>query len=127
MLETTLNSVLVAAVPVVIAALITALKNWLAYLQAKTNDDLAKRYLSEFDSLVVTAVTKVSQTYVKAMKEQDKFTLENQKEAFQKAKNAVLVALSPSATDFIKSAYSNFDELLGMKIEEAVYDLNHLV
>lgn len=119
-LFTLLTAVITAGVPVVAAYIVSALKKAAENAKADTDNITAQRYIEEITAAISDAVAATSQTYVDALKQSGKFTLEAQKEAAQKALTACIASISPAAQDFIEDAYGDLKEYLTTKIEAEV-------
>lgn len=115
-----LQAVIIAAVPVITAHLCSFLKQKGNQVAAKTNNELAASYIKEAADAVTTAVTFTSQTYVDNLKNSGSFTVENQKEAFNKAMSKAMEILSVEAKDFLGKAYGDLTNYLTTKIEAEV-------
>lgn len=63
-------------------------------VQEKTNNEFLQSCLSILETTVINAVAATNQTYVEALKNQNAFTVEAQKEAFQKTYDAVIASLT---------------------------------
>lgn len=115
-----LQAVIIAAVPVVTTYLCNFLKQKSNQAATKTNNDLAASYIREAADAVTTAVTFTSQTYVDNLKNSGAFTVENQKEAFNKAMNKAVEILSAEAKEYLAKAYGDLTNYLTTKIEAEV-------
>ena len=115
-----LQAVIIAAVPVVTTYLCNFLKQKSNQAAAKTNNNLASSYIKEAADAVTTAVTFTSQTYVDSLKNSGTFTVENQKEAFNKAMNKAVEILSAEAKEYLTKAYGDLTNYLTTKIEAEV-------
>lgn len=115
-----LQAVIIAAVPVVTTYLCNFLKQKSNQTAATTNNDLAASYIREAADAVTTAVTFTSQTYVDSLKNSGTFTVENQKEAFNKAMNKAVEILSAEAKEYLAKAYGDLTNYLTTKIEAEV-------
>ncbi len=115
-----LQAVIIAAVPVVTTYLCNFLKQKSNQAAAKTNNDLAASYIKEAADAITTAVTFTSQTYVDNLKNSGTFTVENQKEAFNKAMNKAVEILSAEAKEYLTKAYGDLTNYLTTKIEAEV-------
>ncbi len=117
---TLLQSVMIAAVPVITAYLCSFIhtKN----LQAKQNIDNeeAKKLLDDAEKAVTTAVISTNQTYVDTLKQSGQFTVENQKEAFQKSFDTAMSIMTQETRDFIEAAYGSLADWLTTQIEAKV-------
>ena len=83
----------------------------------KTSDDK----IQLLEKIVLDAVLETNQTYVDALKEEGVFTLEAQKIAFDKTKDAVLTVISQKfIKSLINSGIVDFDSFLTTMIESCV-------
>ena len=82
-----------------------------------------------FFETVRTCVVATNQTYVNALKEQGKFDLEAQKEAFKKTYEAVMAILSEDAVKYLTEYYGDFTsqltELIECEVAEAYNREDH--
>lgn len=115
-----LATLLAALISVATPFLILVLKNLANQLKAKTNSELAHKYIDEFDNAVTTAVTAVTQTYVDDLKKENAFSKENQEEALYKAKMIALQIMTEETKTFITNAYGDLPQYLTAKIEQTV-------
>ena len=115
-----LQAVIIAAVPVITGFLCKFLAAKKSELAAKIDDENAKRLLEEACDAVMTAVICTNQTYVDALKKNGTFSMENQKEAFQKSYETALSIMSVEARDLIEELYGDVQTWLTAKIEAAV-------
>ncbi len=119
-LLTLLQSVIIAAVPVITTFVCSYIhtKN----VQAKQNIDNeeAKKLLDDAEKAVTTAVISTNQTYVDTLKQSGHFTLDNQKEAFQKSFDTAVSIMTQEAKDFIEDAYGSLTDWLTTQIEAKV-------
>lgn len=91
-------------------------------IKTKTDNELAKKYLTMLTDTVSKAVKAVNQTYVDSLKQSGEFTREAQKQALEKAYSAVISALSEDAFNYLNSAAMDFDNYLNTLIEAQVLD-----
>lgn len=89
-------------------------------LKNKFANEQTAHYLDIANNIVIQAVTCVSQTYVEALKKEDKFDKEAQKEAFDKAKTLVYSLMKTECKNAVEEYYIDFDKWLITKIEEQV-------
>ena len=115
-----LQAVIIAAVPVITSHLCSFLKQKSNQAAAKTNNELAASYIKEAGDAVATAVTFTSQTYVDTLKNSGAFTVENQKEAFNKAMSKAMEIMSAEAKNYLAKAYGDLTNYLATKIEAEV-------
>lgn len=99
----------------------------IAYLKAKissinknSSNELANHIRWEVESAVENAVIAVNQTFVEELKKKNLFDKEAQEEAFNRALDGTLKALSQSTVEFINNTYGDITIWLKDKIEAAV-------
>lgn len=83
-------------------------------------EQLINKYLAMAMDTVKDCVIATNQTYVESLKQQGKFDVEAQKEAFNKTLTAVLGILTTEAKDYISSAVGDLEIYLGTLIEAQV-------
>lgn len=120
MLLTLFAAVITAAVPVITTYVVSYIKKEKEAAQAETDDIKKKGYIEEVAIAISDAVLATSQTYVDALKQNGKFTLEAQAEAARKALNACIASLAPDTAKFIEATYGDLKEYLSNKIEAEV-------
>lgn len=125
-----LQTVISVTVPVAAAYLCSFLKKKKEEAQQridnesqKAESDLKDRLLVEALDNVMTAVKKTNQTYVDTLKESKAFSLENQKNAFEKSVQTAKDIMRQEVKDFISAEYGNFYKWLDTQIEAAVNDV----
>ena len=94
-------------------------------INSKIKNETVAGYLTEADNIALEAVKMTYQTYVQSLKEQDKFDLDAQKEALNKAKNMFITSLSTNAASYFKNLFGDLDEWATNKIEAKLYDLKN--
>ncbi|MEG1894662.1 MAG: hypothetical protein RR162_00380 [Oscillospiraceae bacterium] len=121
LLLTLLQTVLVAAVPVLTTFAVKFMRAKSAQLASQVENETIQGYLTEITNAVSTAVSVTSQTYVDALKASGSFDKAEQLIALKKAKDAALSILSPAALAFVEKAYGNVYDYIEAKIEETVH------
>ena len=119
-LLTMLQSIIILAVTLVSIYIVKFLAAKTEEAKALTDNDKAKRYISEVSEAVTTAVLHTAQTYVDALKQSDTFDEANQKEALSKVVAAAKQQLSASANEFVESVYGDVNQYLETKIEAEI-------
>lgn len=94
-------------------------------INSKIKNETVSGYLSEADNIALEAVKMTYQTYVQSLKEQNKFDLDAQKEALEKAKNMFITSLSTNAASYFKNLFGDLNEWATNKIEAKLYDLKN--
>ena len=119
-LATLLKAVIIAAVPVLVAYFGKAVRSAAQYLGEKSENAMAKKYLSEAADAITTAVTFTSQTYVDALKKSGEFTKENPEWALKVALAQAQRMLTEEAKEFLSEAYGDLSQYLEGRIEAEV-------
>lgn len=86
----------------------------------KVENDTADKYIAMVAQTITDCVLATNQTYVEALKKDNAFTKEAQKEAFQKTLDAVLAVLSEDAKEYLATLYGDVNAYLTTRIEAEV-------
>lgn len=89
-------------------------------IQANVDNDMADKYIAMVADTVAACVIATNQTYVEALKKQNAFTAEAQKEAFQLTYNAVMAILTDEAKEYLAEIYGDVAAYITNKIEAEV-------
>ena len=101
-------------------AIIAFLRAKISSINSNSSNELANRIRWEVESAVEDAVMAVNQTFVEGLKKKNLFDKEAQEEAFDRALDGTLKALSQSTVEFINNTYGDITIWLKDKIEAAV-------
>jgi hypothetical protein len=91
-----------------------------AEIQHNVDNDMADKYIAMVTDTISACVIATNQTYVEALKKQNAFTAEAQKEAFQLTYNAVMAILTEDAKDYLAEIYGDVAAYITNKIEAEV-------
>lgn len=89
-------------------------------IQNKVNNDNADKYIAMVAETISACVIATNQTYVEALKKQNAFTSEAQKEAFQLTYDAVMTILTDDAKAYLAEIYGDVAAYITTKIEAEV-------
>ena len=89
-------------------------------LEASTDNELAKKYISLLSTTITNCVIATNQTYVETLKKQGKFDAEAQKEAFNMTLNAVMALLTDEAKQQLSEIYGELNTYITNQIEATV-------
>lgn len=107
-----------------LGVLTTFLVKWLqiksSELQIKMDNEVANKYMDMLTNTITECVLATNQTYVEALKQQNKFDLEAQKIAFDKTSEAVMAILTEDAKKYLESAVGDLELFIRQKIEAEV-------
>lgn len=119
---------LTAALEMFLTALLVVLSKFIiswfnakiAEVKQKTQNELLNKYLDMVNTTVENCVIATNQTYVEALKNQNMFDAEAQKEAFKKTFEAVKSLLSEEAIAYLTELSGDADLYLSTLIEAEV-------
>lgn len=97
----------------------------IAESKAKTDSELAAKYLTMLDQTIVECIKATNQTYVNALKDKNAFDGEAQKEALKITSNAVLNILSNEAKTYLTNFVGDLDEIIKEKIEANIEEVKY--
>lgn len=89
-------------------------------IQANVDNDMADKYIAMVADTVSACVIATNQTYVEALKKNNAFTAEAQKEAFNLTYNAVMAILTNEAKEYLAEIYGDVAAYITNKIEAEV-------
>lgn len=97
------------------------------FIKAKSNEitekvenDKADKYVKMLANTISECVIATNQTYVEALKKDNIFTAEAQKQAFQMTLDAVMAVLTDEAKDYLIQIYGDLSAYIATKIEAEV-------
>lgn len=91
-----------------------------AKIQSNIADETLNKYMAMLTQTISDCVIATNQTYVESLKQQGKFDLDAQKEAFNLTKDAVLAILSEEAQIYLSTAVGDLNAYITKKIEAEV-------
>ena len=118
--EIVLNVISIVVTTVVIPLISLLGGKLIQLIGTKIKDEKASASLSKATEIVLNAVRSVFQTYVEALKEQNKFDKECQVIALNKAKDIVLKELSQDTKDFIQNNFGDLTSWITNQIEASI-------
>lgn len=89
-------------------------------IKIKVDNDLYNKYIDMLQQTIINCVVATNQTYVNALKAEDKFDSEAQKIAFQKTYDAVMAILSDDAKTYLNEAIGDLQTYIINQIETEV-------
>lgn len=89
-------------------------------IQDKIESDNIDKYVNMVAETIASCVIATNQTYVEALKKQNAFTAEAQKEAFQMTYDAVMAILTEEAKYYLAQIYGDVSAYITTKIEAEV-------
>lgn len=95
-------------------------------IKEEVDDETLEKYMDMLTQTITDCVLATNQTYVEALKQQGKFDVEAQKEAFKITSEAVLEILSDDAKQYLSCAIGDLNTYITKKIEAEV-NLNKVV
>lgn len=83
-------------------------------------DEKGKKYINMVSDTIVKCVIATNQTYVDALKKENAFTPEAQKEAFKKTFDSVMAILSEDCLLYLETITNDAEEYIKSQIEAEV-------
>lgn len=122
-LQTTLINILIAVLPIISAFIIRILNLKANQIKQSTKNDKIGKYIDLAKEIVVKSVIAVNQTYVENLKQNNQFTQEKAKEAFDLAKNRIVSILTQDTKNAIILLYGDLNSFLDSQIEMTVSNI----
>lgn len=89
-------------------------------IQNQVDNDTADKYIAMLSDTISACVIATNQTYVEALKKENAFTPEAQKEAFKLTYDAVMAVLNDDAKTYLTAIYGDLTAYITNKIEAEV-------
>lgn len=86
-------------------------------VQAKTDNEIANKYLDMLEDTIMKSVIATTQTYVEALKGKNAFDVDAQKVAFQMSYDAVMATLTDEAKTYLSTIVSDLQSYITTRIE----------
>ena len=100
--------------------LVKFIKDKSVEIQNKVDNDTADKYIGMVAETITACVVATNQTYVEALKKENAFTAEAQKEAFKQTYDAVMNILTDEAKLYLAELYGDVTSYITIKIEAEV-------
>ena len=104
--------------------LTTYLVQWIAVkkeeIKERTHNEKVNKYLDLLEGTISNCVIATNQTYVEALKDQNAFTVEAQKHAFEMTYKQVMLILTDEAKQYLTEAVGDLQEYITAQIEAQV-------
>ena len=108
---------LIPLLGVATSALIVFIKEKIAESKARSDSEIAIKYLNLLEQTVADCINATNQTYVNALKEQGAFDATAQKQALDRTAQAVINILSDDAKKYITNFVGDLETYIKEKIE----------
>lgn len=120
-----MNEILINIISVVVTSIVLPLLSiagakLVQLINSKINNNKAANFLSTATTIIINAVRLVFQTYVEALKKEDKFDEASQKLALLKARDIVLNQMTDDVKNYITSTYGDLDTWINTNIEATI-------
>ena len=119
-LDLLIKTVLVPIIPLFSAYLVLYIKKQIKKLEEQIDNEIITNSLVRVESLIISSVTAIQQSYVDTLKKEGNFTEERQTKAFNMAKNRILTLLKDEYIDIIQKVYGDYVSYVEIKIEQIV-------
>ena len=115
-----LQYLLIPIIGILSGFLIKFLKTKEKEIKDRLDNETAEKYVSMLNDTIIACVSATTQTYVEALKKENAFTEEAQKEAFNRTYDAVMAVLTEDAKKYLSAVYGDLETYLTNKIEAEV-------
>ena len=120
-----MNEILINIISVVVTSIVLPLLSiagakLVQLINSKINNNKAANFLSTATTIIINAVRSVFQTYVEALKKEDKFDEASQKLALLKARDIALNQMTDDVKNYIASTYGDLDTWINTNIEATI-------
>ncbi len=120
-----MSDIIISVISIVVTSVVLPLITFggtrlIQFLNQKIKDERTKGILTNLTQIIERAVRSVFQTYVEALKKENKFTKDAQLKALDLAKVEVLKQISNETAEFIKDNYGDIDYFITSQIESTI-------
>ncbi len=120
-----MNEILINIISVVVTSIVLPLLSiagakLVQLINSKINNNKAANFLSTATTIIINAVRSVFQTYVEALKKEDKFDEASQKLALLKARDIALNQMTDDVKNYITSTYGDLETWITTQIESTI-------
>ena len=117
---TALQTIITVTVPLISALIVYGIKKASNWLKSKTENETVDTYLNRAYSMLEDIVVTTTETYVKSLKADGKFDIEEQQKAFEITKSAFEQVASEEIKNAIKTTVSDYDAWVKNTVEAII-------
>ena len=117
---TALQTIITVTVPLISALIVYGIKKATNWLKSKTENETVDTYLNRAYSMLEDIVVTTTETYVKSLKADGKFDIEEQQKAFEITKSAFEQVDSEEIKNAIKTTVSDYDAWVKNTVEAII-------
>lgn len=117
---TALQTIITVTVPLISALTVYGIKKATNWLKSKTENETVDTYLNRAYSMLEDIVVTTTETYVKSLKADGKFDIEEQQKAFEITKSAFEQVASEEIKNAIKTTVSDYDAWVKNTVEAII-------
>ena len=117
---TALQTIITVTVPLISALIVYGIKKATNWLKSKTENETVDTYLNRAYSMLEDIVVTTTETYVKSLKADGKFDIEEQQKAFEITKSAFEQVASEEIKSAIKTTVSDYDAWVKNTVEAII-------
>lgn len=119
-LGTALQTIITVSVPLIVALITYGGKKFTAWLQDKSQNETVDVYLQRAYNMLENIVITTSETYVKSLKAEGKFNIEEQQKAFLMTKESFEKVVGEEVKSAIKSTVADYDAWVESTVEAII-------
>lgn len=117
---TALQTIITVTVPLISALIVYGIKKATNWLKSKTENETVDTYLNRAYSMLEDIVVTTTETYVKSLKADGKFDIEEQQKAFEITKSAFEQVASEEIKNAIKTTVLDYDAWVKNTVEAII-------
>lgn len=117
---TALQTIITVTVPLISALIVYGIKKATNWLKSKTENETVDTYLNRAYSMLEDIVVTTTETYVKSLKADGKFDIEEQQKAFEITKSTFEQVASEEIKNAIKTTVSDYDAWVKNTVEAII-------
>ena len=117
---TALQTIITVTVPLISALIVYGIKKATNWLKSKTENETVDTYLNRAYSMLEDIIVTTTETYVKSLKADGKFDIEEQQKAFEITKSAFEQVASEEIKNAIKTTVSDYDAWVKNTVEAII-------
>lgn len=120
LLQTIFQLVIIPLLTVLVSYAVKWINAQAEKIKLNAQDELVSKYINMLNQTITSAVIAVNQTYVDALKDQDAFTPEAQRTAFERVYNMVIATLTEEAQYYLTEFIGDLQTYITAQIEATV-------
>lgn len=115
-----LQTIIVVSVPILTTYAVKYLNALKLNIQQKSKSEIVDKLVEKAYAYLECAVVETTETYVKSLKQDGNFSVDEQKEAFEKTKQRFEEVVTDEMIDAIKSTTGSYEAWIASMVEQII-------